>query len=186
MIADGEIMPNAVLVIDMVRGFLEGEPFGRKEVALRITAPYQSYGLYETAICGILAQCSGWVTAARECVEASRGVPIISFGACRVHPSVAGVMDYAAIVGGCTGCSSVAGAKLSGIEPFGTMPHALIIIVGDTATATLAFDKLVDTFKDEAEESLIVAQALGGRLQGVRHLIPLPTTWPKRSEPGLT
>ena len=50
--------------------------------------------------------------------------------------------------------------------------------MSDTAKATLAFDKhmppevpriaLVDTFKDEPEESAIVAQAMDGRLQGVR------------------
>ncbi|MCL0091684.1 nicotinate phosphoribosyltransferase [Dehalococcoidales bacterium] len=156
----------------------EGEAMSSKEVVLRITAPYQSYGLYETAICGILAQCSGWATAARECVEAAKGIPIISFGARHVHPSVAGVMDYSAIIGGCAGCSSVAGARLAGIEPSGTMPHALIIIMGDTVKATVAFDKympaevprisLVDTFKDEAEESLLVAKALGERLDSVR------------------
>jgi len=156
----------------------EGEAMSRKEVVLRITAPYQSYGLYETAICGILAHCSGWATAARECVEAARGIPIISFGARHVHPSVAGVMDYSAMIGGCVGCSSVAGARLADIKPSGTMPHALIIIMGDTVKATVAFDKytpaevprvsLVDTFKDEAEESLLVAQALGERLNSVR------------------
>ena len=156
----------------------EGETMGRKEVVLRITAPYQSYGLYETAICGILAHCSGWATAARECVEAARGVPIISFGARHVHPSVAGVLDYAAIVGGCEGCSSIAGAGLSDTEASGTMPHALIIVMGDTVGATVAFDKympsevprisLVDTFKDEAEESLRVAEALGEKLKSVR------------------
>jgi len=58
------------------------------------------------------------------------------------------------------------------------MPHALIIVMGDTVTATIAFDRhmpaevprvsLVDTFKDEAEESLRVAQALGERLKSVR------------------
>ena len=156
----------------------EGEAMGRKEVVLRITAPYQSYGVYETAIDGILAHCSGWATAARECVEAALGIPVISFGVRHVHPSVVSVMDYAAIIGGCAGCSSVAGARLAGIEPSGTMPHALIIIMGDTVKATLAFDKhmppgvprvsLVDTFKDEAEESLLVAQALGERLNSVR------------------
>jgi len=67
---------------------------------------------------------------------------------------------------------------LAGIEPSGTMPHTLIIIMGDTVTATLAFDRymppevprvsLVDTFKDEAEESLLVAQALGEKLNSVR------------------
>ena len=156
----------------------EGEAMDRKEVVLRITAPYQSYGLYETAICGILAHCSGWATAARECVNAAAGIPVISFGARHVHPSVAGVMDYSAIIGGCQGCSSIAGARLAGVEPSGTMPHALIIVIGDTVKATLAFDKymptgvprisLVDTFKDEAEESLLVAQALGDRLNSVR------------------
>jgi len=156
----------------------EGEPFQRKEVVLRITAPYQSYGVYETVYLGILAHCSGWATAARECVDAAAGIPIISFGARHVHPVVAGIMDYAAIVGGCVGCSSISGANLAGIQPAGTMPHALIIIMGDTATATKAFHKhmppevprisLVDTFKDEPEESVIVAQALEGKLQGVR------------------
>ena len=156
----------------------EGEAMKGEEVVLRITAPYQSYGVYETAIDGVLAQCSGWATAARECVEAARGIPVISFGARHVHPSVAGIMEYAAIVGGCAGCSSIAGAKLAGVEPMGTIPHALIIIMGDTVKATIAFDKyvppevprvsLVDTFKDEAEESLRVAQALGDRLNSVR------------------
>jgi len=156
----------------------EGEAMKEKEVVLRITASYQSYGLYETAIDGMLAQSSGWATAARECVEAAQGIPIISFGARHVHPSVAGMMEYAAIVGGCAGCSSIAGAKLAGIEPMGTIPHALIIIMGDTVKATVAFDKymppevprvsLVDTFKDEAEESLLVAQALGEKLDSVR------------------
>jgi nicotinate phosphoribosyltransferase len=156
----------------------EGEPISAREVVLRITAPYQSYGLYETAICGILAHCSGWATAARECVEAARGVPVIAFGARHVHPSVAGVMDYSSIVGGCVGCSSIAGARLAGIVPSGTMPHALIIVMGDTVIATIAFDKhmppevprisLVDTFKDETEESLRVAEALGDRLNSVR------------------
>jgi nicotinate phosphoribosyltransferase len=156
----------------------EGEAMSEKEVVLRITAPYQSYGLYETAYLGILAHCSGWATAARECVEAAQGIQVISFGARHVHPSVVGIMDYSAIVGGCSGCSSIAGAKLAGIEPSGTIPHALILIMGDTAKATLAFDRyvpggvprvsLVDTFKDEAEESLLVARALGDKLNAVR------------------
>jgi nicotinate phosphoribosyltransferase len=156
----------------------EGQTMERKEVVMRITAPYQSYGLYETAICGTLANCSGWATAARQCVEAAREIPVISFGARHVHPSVAGIMDYSAIVGGCAGCSSIIGARLADIEPSGTIPHALVITMGDTVAATVAFDKymppgvprvsLVDTFKDETEESLLVAQALGDRLNSVR------------------
>lgn len=156
----------------------EGDAIDKKEVVLRIIAPYQSYALYETAICGILAQCSGWATAARECVQAAHGIPVVSFGARHVHPSVVGVMDYSAIIGGCVGCSSVIGSKLAGIQALGTMPHSLIIIIGDTVEASAVFNKympsnvpriaLVDTFKDEVEESLRVARALGGKLNSVR------------------
>lgn len=156
----------------------EGVNMMVKEVVLRITAPYQSYGVYETAIVGILAHGSGWATAARECVDAAGKIPLISFGARHVHPAVAGVMDYAAVVGGCAGCSGINGARLAGVEASGTMPHALIIIVGDTVKATMLFDRhmppevprvsLVDTFMDEDEESLRVAGALGEKLQSVR------------------
>ena len=156
----------------------EGDFFQPKEVVLRIIAPYQSFGVFETAYLGMLSHCSGWATAARECVDAARGIPVISFGARHVHPLVSGVMDYAAVVGGCVACSSSSGARLAGVQPSGTIPHALIIVTGDTAKATLLFDKhirgdvnriaLVDTFKDEPEESIIVADAMGGRLFGVR------------------
>ena len=156
----------------------EGESFTRKEVVLRITAPYQSFGVYETCYLGILAHCSGWASAARECVEAARGMPVLSFGARHVHPSVVAVMEYSAIVGGCTGCASTAGAGLVGMNPIGTIPHALIIMMGSTVKATLAFDKempadvpriaLVDTFEDEVRESVAVAKAMKDRLHGVR------------------
>jgi nicotinate phosphoribosyltransferase len=156
----------------------EGEVMQAKEVVLRITAPYSTFGLYETAILGVLAHESGWATAARECVEAAEGIPIISFGARHVHPDVSARMEYAAVVGGCVGCATPAGAALAGLSPSGTIPHAMILIFGDTVEATLAFDRhmppevnriaLVDTFKDEAEESLRVAAALGERLWGVR------------------
>jgi nicotinate phosphoribosyltransferase len=156
----------------------EGETFERKEVVLRIKAPYQTYGSYETAYLGILSHCSGWASAARECVDAARGIPVISFGARHVHPSVVGIMEYSAIIGGCIGCASTSGAKLAGIQPTGTIPHALIIIMDSTAKATLAFDKhmpsevpriaLVDTFEDEVRESVNVAKAMQGKLQGVR------------------
>lgn len=156
----------------------EGERMKAKEVVLRIRAPYKCYGLYETALDGILAHSSGWATAARQCVDAAGGLPVISFGARHIHPNVAAVMDYAAILGGCSGCSTTAGAELAGIKPSGTMPHALILIIGDTVKATVAFDKyidssiprisLVDTFMDEDIESLRVAETLKEKLVSVR------------------
>ncbi|MGZ6343616.1 MAG: nicotinate phosphoribosyltransferase, partial [Candidatus Limnocylindrales bacterium] len=121
---------------------------------------------------------TGWATAARECVDAAAPQPVISFGARHVHPDVTDTLDYAAIVGGCVGASTPAGARLAGLSPTGTMPHSLVLIFGDTVKAAEAFDRdlgpdvprivLVDTFKDEAEEALRVAHALGERLYGIR------------------
>ncbi|HDL85771.1 MAG TPA: nicotinate phosphoribosyltransferase [Candidatus Acetothermia bacterium] len=157
---------------------LEGESMERKEVVLRITGPYRAFGIYETAILGTLAQESGWASEACACVEAAGEIPVLHFGARHVHPDVSSHLEYAAMVGGCSGCATQAGATLAGTVPSGTIPHALILCIGDTVQATAAFDRcidpqikriaLVDTFRDEAEESLRVAHALGDRLWGVR------------------
>src|SRR5688572_20808654 len=156
----------------------DGDAIAAKEIVLRITARYRAFGLYETALLGMLAQSTGWATAARECVEAVAPLPVVSFGARHVHPDITDVLDYAAIVGGCVGASTPAGARLAGLNPTGTMPHSLVLIFGDTVAAAQAFDRdldadvprivLVDTFKDEAEEALRVAHALGDRLYGIR------------------
>ena len=156
----------------------EGVTVTGGEVALRIRAPYASFGLFETAILGTLASCTGWATAASECVNASDGIPVIGYGARHVHPEVVGVMDYSAVVGKCASGSSVVGQQLHGLTPSGTMPHSLVLLMGDTVRSILAFDKhmppevprvaLVDTFKDEAEEALDVAKALRERLRGIR------------------
>jgi nicotinate phosphoribosyltransferase len=156
----------------------DGDRIGPREVVLRIRARYRQFGLYETAILGMLAQSTGWATAARECVDAAAPDPVVSFGARHVHPDIVDVLDYAAIVGGCVGASTPAGARLANLAPTGTMPHSLVLIFGDTVEAALAFDRhfgpevprivLVDTFKDEAEEALRVAHALGDRLYGIR------------------
>ena len=65
-----------------------------------------------------------------------------------------------------------------GKEPSGTVPHAAFIIAGDTLKVAEAYDEitpehhnriiLVDTFKDEAEETLRVAKSLKQRLGGIR------------------
>jgi nicotinate phosphoribosyltransferase len=156
----------------------EGEEVDGAEVALRIKAPYASFGLYETTICGILASCSGWAAAARECVQAADGIPVVAIGARHVHPNVAANIDYSSVVAGCASCTTILGARLSGITPSGNMPHSLPLLLGDTVRAVQAFDRhmpqevprvaLVDTFKDEAEEALNVARALGEKLRGVR------------------
>lgn len=157
----------------------EGDAMSKKETVLRVTAPYSHFGVYESALLGMLSSCSGWATAAREVVEAANGKRVISFGARHVHPLIGPVMEYSAVVGGCAGCATPLGAQLAGLQgASGTMPHAMMLLFGDTVKAAVAFDKhmgddvlrivLIDTFKDEAEEALRVAEALGKRLRGVR------------------
>lgn len=156
----------------------EGERFAAGEVILRIRGAYEAFGPYETALLGMLASASGWATAAAEVREAAGSRPVVCFGARHVHPAVAPVMERAAIVGGVDGVSCILAAALAGIKPTGTIPHALVLLVGDTVETAKAYDAvmppaeprtiLVDTFKDEAEEALRVAGALKGRLGAVR------------------
>lgn len=156
----------------------DGDRIAAKEVVLRIRAPYRSIARLETAYLGALSHGTGWATAARRVVDAAGEIPVIAFGARHVHPNVADRLDYAAIVGGAIGASTTSGSARHGIAPIGTMPHALVLLYGDTVEAALAFDRsadpevprivLVDTFRDESEESARVAAALGARLAGVR------------------
>ena len=97
---------------------------------MRIRGPYDEFGMYETALLGILASASGWATAARACRDAAGDKPIFCFGARHVHPAVAPVMERASLIGGATDCSCIMGAKLLGREPVGTVPHAAILIIG--------------------------------------------------------
>ncbi len=156
----------------------EGSDFHRKETVVRIIGPYSEFGIFETVILGILASSCGWATAARECREACGEKPFIIFGSRHVHPSVAPVMERSAVIGGAVGASNILAAKLMGMEPSGTLPHASFLIAGDTLPVSVTYDKispkehkriiLIDTFKDEAEEALRIAKALGKNLYAIR------------------
>lgn len=156
----------------------EGQAFKAKEVIMRITGKYCEFGVYETALLGILASSSGWATAARQSKEVAGDKKVLCFGARHVHPAVAPVMERAAVVGGADGASCILGAKLLGLEPAGTVPHTIFLIMGDSVEVARAYHEvmppqeprtvLVDTFKDEAEEALRCAEDLGANLQGIR------------------
>ncbi len=156
----------------------EGSAFEAKEVVMRFTGSYKSFGLYETVLLGMLASSTGWATAAGQCVEAAEGRDVLCFGARHVHPAVAPVMERAAKVAGCSAMSCILAAKLCGEEPRGTIPHAAILLMGDTVKLAKVYDAqipaeeprivLVDTFKDEAEETMRVAECLGEKLSGIR------------------
>ncbi|QIA27059.1 nicotinate phosphoribosyltransferase [Thermaerobacter sp. PB12/4term] len=165
-------LPVAVWAVD------EGLPVEAGQVVMRIQGPYGAFGLYETALLGMLASATGWATAARRIKDVAGDTPVICFGARHVHPAVAPVMERAALVGGMDGASCILGARLAGRDPAGTLPHAVMLIAGDTLVVAQAADRvfppeerrvvLVDTFQDEALEAVRVAAALGRRLAAVR------------------
>ena len=156
----------------------EGTEVEEGEICLQVKAPYSSFGLYETAICGILAHSTAWATAATEVVRAAENVPVICVGAHSVHPSVAPVMDYAAVVGGCASGSTVLGTRLANTQPIATVSGALVQLMGDAVKAIDAFDRAVapdvarvayvDPRKDVVAQSVAVAMAMKDRLSAVR------------------
>ncbi len=156
----------------------EGETFEKKDTVLRIEGAYKDFAIFETTLLGMLASASGWATASRRVKEACGDKFFLCFGARHVHPAVAPVMERAAVVGGAGGASCILAAKLSGIDPSGTVPHSAMLIGGDTLRVAEVYDRiadpahnrivLVDTYKDEVEEAIRVAEALNGKLYGIR------------------
>jgi nicotinate phosphoribosyltransferase len=145
---------------------------------LSVIGKYGDFVSVETATVGLLCQASGVATAAARVKLAARGKTVFAFGIRRMHPALAPMLDRSAYVGGFDGVSGVAGAKLLGIEPTGTMPHPMILMFGDQKAAWKAFHEvvqkkvpriaLVDTICDEKFESLLAAETLGKNLYGVR------------------
>jgi len=131
-----------------VWGLEEGESFEAKEPVMRIKGPYSVFGAYETALLGILASSSAWATRARECREAAMDKPFFCFGARHTHPAVAPVMERAAVIGGANGAACILGAKFLDLDPAGTIPHSLVLIL--------------------CEEALRVAEVLGLDMGAIR------------------
>ena len=104
----------------------EGTIFHPYEPVLQIEGYYKEFGIYETALLGMLSQASGIATAALRVKIAANFKPVYSFGIRHMHPAIAPMIDRAAFIGGCDGVSGVLGAELIGEKPVGTMPHALI------------------------------------------------------------
>lgn len=161
-----------------VRAMREGTIFRAYEPVMEIEGMYTEFGLYETSILGLLCQASGVATKAARCKKAAGDRRVISFGARRIHPVIAPMVERNAFIGGCDGVSVVKDAEMLHEEPSGTMPHALILMMGDTVEATKAFDEvihpkvkrvsLIDTFNDEKVEAIRVAEALGKKLFAIR------------------
>ncbi len=156
----------------------EGSILHPFEPVIRIEGMYSEFCELETPLLGLVCQPSGIATASARCKLAASFKPVYSFGIRRMHPAISPMIDRAAYIGGADGISGLSGGRLMDIDPVGTIPHALIILVGDRKRAWRAFDEiidekvprimLVDTFSDEVVESLAAAQALGQKLAAVR------------------
>ncbi len=156
----------------------EGTIFRAGEPLMIVEGYLDDFAVYETPLLGILRHYSSIATKAARIKKLAGNRTVLFFGLRALHPAISPMVDRAAYIGGVDAVSGVASTKYLGLKPQGTMPHALIIALGDTVTAWKAFDEvieedvprimLVDTFYDERLEALMAAQALGSRLYGVR------------------
>ena len=143
-----------------------------------IEGPYGDFCVLETPLLGLLCQSSGVATKAARIRKVAGDKLVVAFGIRRMHPAISPMLDRAAYIGGFDGVSSLKGAELIGMKPMGTMPHALIIAMGDQVRAWKAFDEVMppdvprvciaDTYFDEKVESIMAAEALKDRLVAVR------------------
>lgn len=165
-----------------VRAFREGTIFYPYMPVMEIEGRYQDFCVYETAILGLICQASGVATKAARFKKLAGERAVISFGARRMHPALAPMIERNAYIGGCDGVAVVKSGEIIGEDPMGTMPHALIICMGSTVEAIKAYDEvleaslkrvaLIDTFLDEKFEVLNVAGAMGEKLSAVRFDTP--------------
>lgn len=160
-----------------VQAIDEGSTFYIEEPVMVLWGRYLDFGVLETALLGLLCQASGIATVAARCHLAARGRPVYSFGARRMHPAIAPMIERAAYIGGCDGVAVVKSAEMVGLDPIGSMPHSTIVILGEER-AWRGFDRvmdariprvaLVDTFQDEKFGAVAAARILGKRLAAVR------------------
>lgn len=169
LLADVEVEARAVPEGTICRPF---------EPILTLTGPYGAFAEHETAILGMLCQASGVATGAARCRLAAGEKPVISFGARRMHPAITPMIERNAYLGGCDSVAVDLATKRFGIPSSGTLPHALVLVIGSTAETAKAFDEavdpavprtiLVDTFDDEKFGALIAARAIPDTIQAVR------------------
>lgn len=159
-----------------VYSMAEGSLFYPNEPVVRIEGYYNDFCELETPLLGLLCQASGITTKSARFRRSAPDKKLLSFGVRRIHPAIAPMVGRSAYIGGADGVSCITAAKLVGQEPMGTMPHALIIYMGDQRAAWKAFDDycprgvpriaLVDTYADEKTEALMAAETI--KLDGVR------------------
>lgn len=167
--------------------FFDGGP------VMILEGDYLDFARYETALLGFLSHHSGVANNAFEVRKSAPSKVVVSFGARHVHPSIGVVIERNSMIAGLDGFSLVAAENyIENFSASGTMPHALMLSVGEEnkLKAWNSFNEVVgdredtnviilsDTFTDETVESLQAAELLGEDLDGVR----LDTTGSRRGK----
>jgi nicotinate phosphoribosyltransferase len=156
----------------------EGTICRPNEPVLTLSGPYGAFAEHETAILGLLCQASGVATGAARCRLAAGEKPVISFGARRMHPAITPMIERTAYLGGCDMVAVDLAVERLGIPATGTIPHALVLVLGSTAEAARAFDEIIepgvprtiiiDTFDDEKFGALLAARAIPDSISAIR------------------
>ena len=107
-----------------LRGIAEGTIIRPDEPVMEIRGSYLQFAIFETAMLGLLCQSSGVATKAARMRVLAGDKLLASFGARRMHPAIAPVIERAAFIGGCDGVSVVKSAEVLGQDPTGTTPHS--------------------------------------------------------------
>jgi nicotinate phosphoribosyltransferase len=173
-----EGLPLDVWAFDEGAIFLADGRGALYEPVMTISGRFRDFVEYENPILGLLSSSSSISTKASRFRVAAGDRQLVSFGTRRVHPALAPLVERSCYMAGFDGVSNVLGGKLLGVEPSGTMPHALVQVIGDQERAWRLFDKtmpkgvkrtaLVDTFWDEKTEAIKAFETLGKNLWGVR------------------
>jgi nicotinate phosphoribosyltransferase len=142
-----------------------------------IEGPYGEWGLYETPLLGLICQASGIATKAARVRKVAGRKQVLSFGVRRMHPGIAPLIERSVYVAGVDAITTPLGTEMLRAPAVGTMPHALVIVMGGPREAFAAVHKyleakipriaLVDTYYDEKTESILAVEAIPD-LSGVR------------------
>jgi len=167
-----------------IRALYDGDRIEPWETVLTIEGDYTGFAHLETAYLGTLARRTLITTNVVHVLDAANGKPIIFMPARHDHHRVQTGDGYAAYVAGQItgneiGVTTDEQASWWGGRGVGTVPHSLIASYGgdtvlaarkfaDWAPADMNVTVLVDFENDSVRTALEVADALGGRLWGVR------------------
>src|SRR2546428_12862674 len=113
----------------------EGLVFEPYQPVLRIEGTYVEWAKFETALLGLLCQASGIATKAARCKRAAGERQVISFGARRMHPSLAPMIERNAFIGGGGGRARAQTPPPLDAHPPRTTPHPPGLMTRDTLEA---------------------------------------------------